>query len=118
MQKTRTRTETVYRDVPVLRTRYNYSIDNWVAAGEKTTAGKDFNPVWATIPIDNVRTRETGRTEIYTLIVQNQSGEQKTLRYKLTADNWRQFQNGMNLHGKLGFFGNLISIDELPNGEW
>lgn len=116
--KTRTRNETVYRDVPVLRTRYTYSIDKWVAAGEKTTSGKDFNPVWATVTVDNVRTRESGRTETYTLIVQNQSGEQKTLRHKLTADNWKQFQNGMNLHGKLGFFGNLISIDELPNGEW
>lgn len=45
--KTRNRTETIYKDVPVYKTRYTYLIDKWIPAGEKTTSGSDFNPHWA-----------------------------------------------------------------------
>jgi hypothetical protein len=116
--KTRNRTETVYKDVPVYRTRYTYLIDKWVAAGEKTTAGNDFDPQWATVQIDNVRTREGGREESYNLLCKELGGDNKLYKYKVEADAWSRFQNGMRLHGKTDFFGELISIDELANRNW
>ena len=116
--KTRTKTETVYKDVPVYRTRYTYLIDKWVAAGEKTTAGNDFNPQWAAVQIDNVRTREAGREENYNLLCKELAGNNKLYKYKVESNAWSHFQNGMRLHGKTDFFGKLVSIEELANGKW
>jgi len=116
--KTRNKTETVYKDVPVYKIRYNYSIDKWVTTGEKTTSGTDFNPQWATVQTDNIRTRTGKRTESYNLLCKEIGGDNKLHKMKLTGENWSRFKNGERLHGKTDFFGDLVSIDELPNGEW
>lgn len=112
--KTRSKTETIYKDVPVYKTRYTYLIDKWVSAGEQTTSGTDFNPKWADVKVDNVRTREAGRTENYILVCKELSGKNKLYKYKLTAENYSKFSQGEHLHGKTNLFGKLISIDELP----
>ena len=116
--KTRSRTETTYRDVPVYKTRYNYLIDKWIAAGEKAASGTDFNPRWENVPVDNAKTREAGRTESYNLICKELSGNNKLHKIKLTAENWSKFKSGERLHGKKDFFGKLISIEELPDSDW
>lgn len=116
--KTRNRTETIYKDVPVYKTRYTYLIDKWVPAGEKTTSGTDFNPQWAEVKVDNVRTREGSRTESYNLLCKELGGKNKLHKVKLTAENWSKFKNGEHLHGKIDFFGDLISIDEVAEGKW
>lgn len=85
--------------------------------GEKTTSGTDFNPQWATIQTDNVRTRTGNRAEIYNLLCKELGGAGKPHKIKLTAENWSKFKSGQRLHGKTDFFGDLVSIDELPNGE-
>ncbi|MBS1796161.1 MAG: hypothetical protein JSS81_20075 [Acidobacteria bacterium] len=115
--KTRTRTETIYRDVPVYKTRYTYLIDKWVAAGDKTTEGNDFNPRWADVAVDNVRTREAGRTETYNLLCKELGGRNKLYKTALTAANWARFQASAHLHGTMDYWGKLISIDELPDAE-
>ena len=115
--KTRTRSETIYQGVPVYRTRYTYLVDKWMPAGEKATSGTDFSPQWATVAVDNVRTRESGRKESYNLVCKELGGKNKLLKIKLTPETWSKFQNGMRLHGKINFFGSLVSIDELPNDE-
>ena len=115
--KTRNRTETVYKDVPVYKIRYNYLIDKWVTVDEKTTSGTDFNPQWAAVQTDNVRTRQGKRTETYNLLCKELGGDNKPHKIKLTAENWSRFKSGERLHGKTDFFGDLVSIDELPNGE-
>jgi len=115
--KTRNKTETIYKDVPVYKIRYNYLIDKWVMTGEKTTSGTDFNPQWATVQTDNVRTRTGNRAEIYNLLCKELGGAGKPHKIKLTAENWSKFKSGQRLHGKTDFFGDLVSIDELPNGE-
>jgi hypothetical protein len=116
--KTRTKTETVYKDVPVYKTRYTYLIDKWVPAGEKTTSGNDFNPKWANFVADNVRTREAGRLESYNLLCKELGGKNKPHKLKLTPENWSKFQNGARLHGKTDFFGKLISIEESAVEDW
>ncbi len=116
--KTRNKTETIYKDVPVYKFRYKYLIDKWVTTGEKTTSGTDFNPQWATFHTDNVRTRAGKRTESYNLLCKELGGDNKPHKIKLTADNWSKFKSGERLHGKTDFFGDLVSIDELPNSEW
>jgi hypothetical protein len=116
--KTRTRTETIYQSVPVYRTRYTYLIDKWMPAGEKATSGTNFSPQWAAVTVDNVRTRESGRKESYSLVCKELGGKNKLLKIKLTPETWPKFQNGMRLHAKTNFFGSLISIDELPDGTW
>ena len=114
--KTRNRTETIYKDVPVYKTRYDYLIDKWISAGEKTTSGTDFNPQWATVQTDGTH-REANRTETYTLLCR-EIGSGTPHKIKLTAENWSNFKTGERLHGKTNFFGKLVSIDKLPNGEW
>ncbi|MGI8640820.1 MAG: zinc finger protein [Pyrinomonadaceae bacterium] len=116
--KTRTKTETVYKDIPVYKTRYTYLIDKWTAAGEKTTSGTDFNPQWAKVEVNNFKTRETGRTESYNLLCKELGGKNKLHEFKLTPENWSKFQNGVHLHGKTNFFGELISVDELAIKDW
>ncbi len=115
--KTRNRTETIYKDVPVYKINYNYLIDKWVTTGEKTTSGTDFNPQWATVQTDNVRTRTGKRTESYNLLCKELGGDNNPHKIKLTAENWSKFNSGDRLHGRTDFFGDLVSIDELPNGE-
>lgn len=115
--KTRNRTETIYKDVPVYKIRYSYLIDKWVTVDEKTTSGTDFNPQWAAVQTDNVRTRQGKRTETYNLLCKELGGGNKPHKIKLTAENWSRFKSGERLHGKTDFFGDLVSIDELPNGE-
>lgn len=113
--KTRNKTEIVYRDVPIYKTRYVYLIDKWIPAGEKILSGTNFNPRWETIQVDNIKTREAGRTENYNLICKELGGKNKLHKFKVSAENWSKFQSGMILHGKTNFFGKLVSIDELPN---
>ena len=115
--KTKNKTETVYRDVPIYKIRYNYTIDKWVQVGEKTTSGTDFNPQWANVQTDNVRTREANRTESYNLLCKELGGDNKLHKIKLTAENWSKFKIGDRLHGITDVFGDLVSIDELPSGE-
>lgn len=109
--KTRDKTETIYRDVPVYKTRYTYLIDKWVAAGEKTTSGESFDPKWADVKIDNVKTREAGRKENYNLIFKELGGDNKPHKMEVATDKWNQFQSGQHLKGKLDVFNRLISID-------
>lgn len=116
VSKTRYKTETIYKDVPVYKTRYTYLMDKWISAGEKTTSGDDFNPKWADVSVDNVKMREAGRTESYNLICKDLGGKNKLHKIKLTSENWSDFQSGERLHGKTNFFGKLVSIDKLPDG--
>jgi hypothetical protein len=116
--KTRNKTETIYKDVPVYKTRYDYLIDKWVTVDEKTTSGTDFNPQWAAVQTDDVRTRTGKRTESYNLLCKELAGDNKLHKIKLTAENWSKFKSGERLHGKTNFFGDLVSIDELPDGKW
>lgn len=108
--KTRNKTETIYRDVPVYKTRYTFLIDKWIAAGEKTTSGEDFEPKWADVKVDNVKTRETGRTEFYNLMCK-ELGDNKLHKMEIATGEWNQFRSGQRLKGKLDVFGRLISLD-------
>ena len=116
--KTRNKTETVYKEVAVYKTRHTYLIDKWMAAGEKTTSGSDFNPRWETVSVDNIKTREAGREESYNLICKESGEKNKSHKLKISPESWSKFQNGIMLHGKKDFFGKLISIDEIPNEKW
>jgi hypothetical protein len=112
---TRDRTETIYKDVPVYKIRYDYLIDKWVSAGEKTTSGTNFKPQWATVQINGTH-REAKRTETYNLLCREIGGD-KSHEIKLTAKNWSNFTSGKRLHVKINYFGALVSVDELPDGE-
>ena len=115
--RTRNRTETIYKDVPVFKTRYTYLIDKWMPGGEKTLSGTDFNPQWAVVQTDQTH-REGRRTEIYNLLCKELGGKNESLKIKLTPENWANFKNGAHLHGKIDFYGKLLSIDEIPNAAW
>ncbi|MCD9188631.1 MAG: hypothetical protein LUM44_19590 [Pyrinomonadaceae bacterium] len=115
--KTRNRTETIYKDVPVYKTRYTYLIDKWVSAGDQTTSGNNFDPQWANVKADNIHTRESGRTENYNLLCKEFGGKNKAYKVKLSPQNWANFRQNQHLHGKIDFWGELISIDEIPNAE-
>jgi len=92
-------------------------IDKWVTVDAKTTSGTDFNPQWANVQTDNVRTREVSRAESYNLLCKELGGAGKLHKIKLTAENWSKFKSGDRLHGVTDIFGDLVSIDELPNDE-
>ncbi|HQU82242.1 MAG TPA: hypothetical protein PKY59_03915 [Pyrinomonadaceae bacterium] len=115
--KTRNRTETIYKDVPVYKMRYTYLIDKWVSIGDQTISGNDFNPQWANVKVDNVHTREGARKENYNLLCKELSGKNKLYKIKLTPQNWANFQGNQHLHGTFDYWGKLLSIDEIPNAE-
>jgi hypothetical protein len=110
--RTRNRTETVYKDVPVYRTRYNYQIEKWVTVDEKTTSGTDFNPQWAAVPTDKTH-RAGKRTENYVLLCKELGGANKPHKIELTAENWSNFINGERLSGKKDIFGLLVELDKI-----
>lgn len=114
--KTRSKEVTNYRDVPVYKTRYTYLIEKWVP-GERVTSGADFNPQWANVQTDGVKTRETGRTESYNLICKELGGENKLHKMKLAPEDLPKIQNGAYLKGKLDFGSRLIALDDFPKAE-
>jgi hypothetical protein len=116
--KTRNRTETIYKDIPIYKTRFSYLIDKWVPAGEKTTSGTNFEPHWPAVDVDNTRRREGRRTETYNLLCKELGGDNKLHKIKVSPEDWPRFQAAERLHGKTDFFGKLISIDKLPDGKW
>lgn len=62
--RTKLVTETVYRDVPVYRTKYRYEIDRWSRARDVTTSGADTAPQWGAVALA-AREREGPRTATY-----------------------------------------------------
>lgn len=115
--KTRNRTETVYKDVPVYKMRYIYLIDKWMPSGELKTNGADFNPQWAEVQTNGIKTREAGRTESYNLICKELGGENKLHKMKIATEDLPKIQNGARLSGKLDFASRLISLDDFPKAE-
>jgi hypothetical protein len=79
-------------------------------------AGTGLNPQGATVRISKTH-REANRAESYYLLCR-EVGSDKSHKIKLVAKNWADFTRGKRLHSKINYFGKLVSVDELPDGEW
>jgi hypothetical protein len=94
--------EPVYRQEPVYDTKYYYDIDRWVYERTETTTGKDKNPYWADITL-NDKERESGRDSKYTMtgIRHYRSffkDRTKEETYEIQESWWKQIQNGQTLN--------------------
>lgn len=108
---TETHEEPVYRDDPVYKTKYYYTIWKYIYDHTVTTAGnRDIDPYWGEYTFIGDQ-REGGRRETYQLIYLKKDKE-KTANIK-DIDMWYQFNIGETYKVKMSF----NSILEIKEGE-
>ena len=102
--KTETYEEPVYREEPVYATKYYYEIDRWVKTRRVTTTGDDKEPYYGEVVLD-IKEREGGRIEKYSLICHNSKG--KNVSYTITKEEWQKLSIGDTIKAKVNSFGSF-----------
>jgi hypothetical protein len=74
VESTETYQEPVYRQVPVYRMRYSFTIDEWQTLREEKSTGEDLAPYWPDTDLADGE-REGERRESYTVIFRAPDGE-------------------------------------------
>lgn len=98
--RTETYREEVYENVPVMATKYRYSIFRWKPDETLTTEGNDHVPQWGTKPVlqDPSSFRIANRSGKYTLVFEDHKGEK---HYEvIDFDLWQSIQWGDMLPAK------------------
>jgi hypothetical protein len=92
--------EPIYRDEPVYRTKYRYTVDRWFAINSIVTQDKNHNPKWGNTV--NIRTnpslREAGRKGVYTVVVQ----EKEKHAHEIPLSWWQKLEVGDKIKAKQG----------------
>lgn len=78
--------EPIYRNEPVLATKYYYQVDRWVESRRVATGGNDKSPEWGDVTLSD-KEREGRRAEDY--IISGSEGE-----YHLDYDKWAALDIG------------------------
>lgn len=91
VQRRRTETETVYRDVPVYRRKYYFEIDRWRPLRTVATSGADCSPHWGDAKLAGPREREGPRTETYAVVLE---GAGRKLEWKPRAEEFAKLKLG------------------------
>ncbi len=94
--------EPVYRQEPVYRTKYRYSIYRWQKAPPLTAQGQDHDPQWPnTNAVDqDPRRRPTQKTGTYSITVRDEKGAQH--EHALSFEQWQALEKGRELKAKRG----------------
>lgn len=100
--------EKIYRDEPVYRTYYNYSIYRWAFAKREKSSGTDKKPFW---PVNTVsgQTREGKKREYYYIFVKN---DQKPLKDAVSFHFWSKKNVGDKVKVKFNIMGMFYGITE------
>lgn len=90
--------EEVYRDVPVYKTKYRYTIYRWVKDHDINDKGSDKNAKW---PVEDFKTdkwREGKKTEKYTLFLRDSKGKEynEVVDYNL----WNKIEDNQQVEAK------------------
>jgi hypothetical protein len=117
VERTETYEEPTYRSVPVYKTRYRFTIDEWQTLREEKAAGDDLAPFWPATRLGPGE-REGERKESYTVLFQDPDGEVYEHEVK-TAAEFLQFQEGRGVRAETSLFGGIQRIHgpETPEPE-
>ena len=89
-QRTRPVIETIYRSVPVLRTKYHYEVDRWIRSRSVDTSGDDTAPKWGDFS-PGAREREGPRSETFRVALE---GGGKTYNWNPPASVFERLKAG------------------------
>jgi hypothetical protein len=107
--ETRYRTESydepIYRQEPVLQTRYTYQIDRWVTDRAAKAAGQGRDAEW---PKLNLAPKERAGRRTASYLIRFEGPKGKTYDWRPSEDKWRQFKPGAKCKAKVSGFGKLI----------
>lgn len=104
--KTRTESETVYRSVPVYRTKYSYEVERWRRARDVPTSGDDTAPAWGEPKLVD-KERESKRTEVYEVEF---TGNGKTYPWKPPEKEFTALKLGQSYDVELNGFGDVNRV--------
>lgn len=91
----------IYRDEPVYRTKYYYTIDRWVHWKDVKTSGQDRSPYWGEVGYLNSKQREGSRIEKYYVVSDGEN-------YSVNYSDWNALEPGQELTVKVQRFGNKV----------
>ena len=102
--------ETIYKDVPVYRTKYKYSILKWVDAGELTTTEKDHNAFWSKNKIlDDSNYRVKEKKEKYVVFLTEEDGTEQ--KEEIAYEYWKKIKKGDKIKAeKSAVFGTYLGL--------
>ncbi len=105
------------RSEPQMAPFCEYEAEEWVAQREVTSQGEGTNPApsWPRADVDNCRrlgcTREGRRQEHYSLTLDVEGMGRQTC--EVSADKWRQFENGSRVDIDVGVVSDSIDCSDL-----
>jgi hypothetical protein len=108
VESTETYQEPVYRQVPIYRMRYRFTIDEWQTLREEKSAGEDLTPYWPETGLGDGE-REGERKESYTVIFRAPDGETFEQEVKTEAE-FLAHQEGRPYRADTKFFGGIKQI--------
>lgn len=97
-EKEETYEETKYREEPVYKTKYRYSIFKWKDAGNLKTKGIDQKPFWSQkFDSTNVNLRIKSKQATYFVLINNEGEKHKE---KISFEKWQKIAIGDKLKAK------------------
>lgn len=99
VQESYVATETKYKKVPVMATKYYYYIDEYVYNRSVVTSGTDKKPYFGDLNLTD-KERESGRSRVYTVTGKVKG---KEVSYTISEDDWHKLDIGMTVNGKVSF---------------
>lgn len=108
VERTERYEEPVYRSVPVYRTRYRYSIDEWQTLREERASGEDHSPSWPAVRLGRGE-REGARQESYVVIFNDPKG--RPFEHKVASEaEFLSFVEGQPYWADTKLFGGIQRI--------
>jgi hypothetical protein len=108
VSRTRRETETVYRNVPVYRTKYRYEIHKWTKCRDVATSGLDTNPQWGAVQL-TANEREGPRASTYEIRL---AGGGKEFRYTPSEAQFTKMKLGEAYRVEVSGFGSVTKLLE------
>lgn len=103
--RTRTVQEPIYKEQPVYKTRYTFTVDRWVDVKLLEAAGDNQRPMWPAFAT-GAKDRAGTRIEKYTIRFRDSSGRTYTYEPKTEAE-WRSFRPGGRYNADVNYGGIL-----------
>lgn len=100
--------ESVYRSVPVYRTRYRYTIFRWIKDHDIKDKGSDKNARWPTENFRDDKWREGKRTEKYMLFYRDKKG--KEYHEEVDYAFWNKVNDGQELNAETNAMGSFYGV--------
>ena len=100
----------VYRDVPVYKTKYRYTIYKWLKDHAINAKGNDKNVKWPSEKFAGNNWREGKHTEKYVIYLKDKKKNEYNQELKFAI--WNKLSDGQTVDAKGNSFGNFYGIKE------